>query len=64
MGEYLSLSDAARYLGCSRVKITQLVKDGVLPYTVNALDKRAKLVSKDDLDKLKTAPAATELKAS
>ncbi len=64
MGEYLSLSDAAKYLGCSRVKITQLVRDGTLRYTVSALDKRAKLVSKDDLDDLKRAPAAMERKAS
>ena len=57
MGKYLSLSDAAKYLGCSRVKITQLIRDGLLPYTVSALDKRPKLVSTDDLDALKRAPA-------
>ncbi len=50
---YLPLMEAARYLGVSRVKLAQLVRDGVLPYTTSPIDKRVKLFKKSDLDAFK-----------
>ena len=54
--EYLTLTQAAEYLRVSRMKVWQLVKNGVLPATTSHLDKRLKLVRKSDLDKLNSEP--------
>jgi hypothetical protein len=53
---YLPLIRAAEYIGVSRVKLSQLTKDGVIPFTTSPLDKRVKLFKLGDLDKLKNAP--------
>jgi hypothetical protein len=53
---YLPLMRAAEYIGVSRVKLSQLAKDGVIPFTTSPLDKRVKLFKLGDLDKLKNAP--------
>ena len=39
-------------LGVSKNKIWNLVKDGVLPAIPNPLDRREKLVKREDVDKL------------
>lgn len=49
----MKLRDAAAYLGVSHAKITRLVELGVLPYTVDRLDLRKKLVLVEDLDRIK-----------
>jgi hypothetical protein len=54
--EYLPLKDAAKYLGVSRVKLSQLARDGILAYVTSPLDKRVKLFKRSDLDVLKTGP--------
>lgn len=48
--EYVPLMQAARYLGVSRVKLNQLIKEGAIAYTVSAIDRRFKLIKKSDLD--------------
>jgi hypothetical protein len=53
---YLPLMRAAEYIGVSRVKLSQLAKDGVIPFTTSPLDKRVKLFKLGDLDKMKHAP--------
>ncbi len=50
MIEYLKLHEAALYLGVSRMKLSRMVQEGVLPCVTSPLDKRVKLFSKDDLD--------------
>lgn len=58
--EYLPLSQAADYIGVSRVKLSQLVKQGLIPYETSELDRRVKLFRKHDLDQLKRPrPAQT-----
>jgi hypothetical protein len=53
---YLPLMRAAEYIGVSRVKLSQLAREGVIPFTTSPLDKRVKLFKLGDLDKLKNAP--------
>jgi hypothetical protein len=54
--EYLPLTQAAEYVGVSRVKFGNLVKDGAISYTLSQLDKRVKLFKRADLDRLKNEP--------
>lgn len=54
--EYLPLMQAAEYVGVSRVKLGQLVKEGIIPYVTSPLDKRVKLFKRADLEQLKNAP--------
>jgi hypothetical protein len=45
--------EAQRLLGVSHTKMAQLLKEGVLSYYLNPLDKRVKLVSKTEVLSLK-----------
>jgi hypothetical protein len=56
--EYLPLMEAAKYLGVSRVKLSQLAKDGAVAYATSPLDKRVKLFKLADLDQLRRSPGA------
>lgn len=49
----MKLCDAAAYLGVSAALISRLVKAGQLPYFIDPLDRRLKLVSVADLNRLK-----------
>jgi excisionase family DNA binding protein len=51
--EYMTLNEAKEYLGVSRVKISQLVRDGKLKTSENPLDSRSKLVKSEEVKKLK-----------
>lgn len=51
--DYMNLKEAREYLGVSRVKMTKLVKDGVIQTIKNPLDSRSSLVKKEDIEKLK-----------
>ena len=54
--EFLPLMRAAKYLGVSRVKLSQLAREGLISYVTSPLDKRVKLFNRNDLDLLKQAP--------
>jgi hypothetical protein len=45
--------EAQRLLGVSHTKMAQLLKEGVIPYYLNPLDKRVKLVSRAEILSLK-----------
>jgi excisionase family DNA binding protein len=62
--EFLSMMDAAEYLAVSRVKLSQLVKEGTIPYVTSPLDKRLKLFRRADLDTLRAAPRPTKMPAA
>jgi excisionase family DNA binding protein len=49
----LELSKAAEYLNVSRRKVWSLVKEGMLQYKQDPLDKRRKLFKLQDLKRLK-----------
>ena len=67
--QYVTMTEAQAILGVSRFKIWQLVKDGRLPTFQSELDRRQKLIRRNDLDALrepreleprgKAAPVAT-----
>jgi DNA-binding MarR family transcriptional regulator len=50
---YMNLKEAREYLGISRVKMTKLVKVGVVKTTPDPLDSRSQLVKLEDIQKLK-----------
>ena len=52
--EYLTMTEAREYLGISKPKLWRLVRDGALPVYSDALDKRRRLVRKDDIEKLRS----------
>jgi hypothetical protein len=54
--DYLPLMEAAKYLEVSRVKLSQLARDGIIPFETSPLDKRVKLFKVADLDTLKSGP--------
>lgn len=51
--DLITTSEARRLLGVSAVKMAQLIRDGVIPFFTNPLDKREKLVSKSQVEALK-----------
>jgi excisionase family DNA binding protein len=55
--ELATISEAARFLGVSRTKVWQLVKNNIIPYQKDPLDDRKKLIRKTDLEQLKRASA-------
>jgi hypothetical protein len=50
---YMNLREAKGYLGISRVKMTKLVRDGVVRTIPDPLDARSQLVKIEDIEKLK-----------
>jgi excisionase family DNA binding protein len=57
--EYLSMKEAAKYLGVSDVKMRRLIGKGLLKVSCDPLDDRKRLVEKRELDTLKK-PRAVE----
>jgi len=55
MTEKMTLTEAARYLGVSRVTMSALVKRGKVKVATDPLDTRKKLIKVTDLNKLKEA---------
>ncbi|MBV9278532.1 MAG: helix-turn-helix domain-containing protein [Chloroflexi bacterium] len=54
----VTMKEAARLLGISNAKIWRLVKDGALPAHQNPLDRREKLIRREDVERLHAqAPA-------
>ena len=51
--EFLTFSEAAGYLGVSRVTLWRRVRDGSLPTHQTSSSKREKLVKRKDLDALR-----------
>lgn len=53
---YLTLIEAAEYLGISRAKLSVMVREGELKLTKSTFDKRVKLFRKEDLDVFLSQP--------
>ena len=51
--KYLSLSEAAKYLGVSRVTVWRRIRDGTLASYQASTSRREKLVRRRDLDELR-----------
>lgn len=50
--DFLTVQEAAEYLGASRFKVARLIGDGLLDTFTTPLDKRRRLVRREDLDRL------------
>jgi hypothetical protein len=64
MATMMQLGEAADYLGVSRVKMWQMVRDGLIAYEEDALDRRVKLFQVSDLNKLKKRSTRKERKTA
>lgn len=47
--DLITTSEAKALLGCSAVKMAQLIKDGVIRHFTDPLDRRVKLVSRQEI---------------
>lgn len=56
--EYMNLTEAHKYIGCSWSKLTSLISSGKIPFEADPLDNRVKLVKRSDLDKLRSRRCA------
>ncbi len=54
MDDKLTIKEAAEYLGVSRVKVNNLIRQGMLTAESNVLDAREKLIPLPQLADLKT----------
>jgi excisionase family DNA binding protein len=52
--DFLTLTDAARYLGVSRQTLWRRIREGVIPVHVSEFNRRERLVKRADLDRVRT----------
>lgn len=52
-GETMTVAEAQRALGVSKVKMARLIAEGALHAEPDPLDKRYKLISREEVDALK-----------
>ncbi|MEO0250012.1 MAG: hypothetical protein ABIN58_10895 [candidate division WOR-3 bacterium] len=52
--DFMSLTEAQLYLGVSRIKMSKLVREKNLEVFTDPLDKRKKLLRREDVERLKT----------
>jgi hypothetical protein len=45
--EYVSVAEARHILGVSEPKIAQMIRDGLLPWEPNPVDKRGKIIKRE-----------------
>ena len=50
--EYVTVREAGELLGVSKVKMAQLLRDGVLSAQESVLDRRVKLILRADVERL------------
>lgn len=60
--DFMSLKEAREHLGVSKVKIIHLVRDSKVKLYDDPLDRRKKLIRKDDLTKLSQPRERLEVK--
>lgn len=59
MSSAVTMTEAARRLGITRVTLRRLVREGVLPTMENPLDKRQRLIPESALKTLQPTPSTT-----
>lgn len=47
--DLITVADARKLLGVSHTKMSQLIRDGLIEYRPNLLDRREKLISKAEV---------------
>ena len=53
--ELMTVAEATQYLGIGNKKMSQLLKEGVLAWRADVLDKRIKLVKRRDVEALRAS---------
>ncbi len=53
MAKTVTVEEARKELGISKVTIARLIKEGIIKTESNPLDRRSKLVRRQELDRLK-----------
>jgi excisionase family DNA binding protein len=53
MQDFLTLTDAARYLGVSRQTLWRRIREGSIPVHVSDVNRRERLVKRTDLDRFR-----------
>jgi len=51
-GEYVSVAEAREILGVSKPRMTEMLKDGTLPWEPNPVDRRGKILRRVDVLRL------------
>ena len=51
--ERIKVTEAQRLLGVSKKKMASLLSEGTLPFELDPLDKRVKLINRADVDRLR-----------
>jgi len=54
MQDFLTLNEAATYLGVSRQTLWRRIREGVLPVHISEINRRERLVKRADLDRVRT----------
>jgi len=57
--DFMSLTEAQLYLGVSRIKMSKLAREKGLEIFTDPLDKRKKLLRREDVERLKTPTPQT-----
>jgi excisionase family DNA binding protein len=50
--ELMKVTEVQRLLGVSKKKMASLLAEGTLPFTLDPLDKRVKLINRADVERL------------
>ncbi len=58
--QWLDVTTAREYLGCSRWLLWDRIRRGELPYASDPLDRRRRLIRRADLESLKTIKTERE----
>jgi excisionase family DNA binding protein len=50
--DYMTVAEATQHLGVGNKKMAKLLKEGTLPWQLDPLDGRSKLIKRSDVDTL------------
>jgi excisionase family DNA binding protein len=50
--KYLAVQEAAHFLGVTRAKVSQMLRDGDLKFHRDPLDKRIRLIAREELEEV------------
>lgn len=59
LSEYMTATEARLMLGVSKGKLAEWLADGTLPWIESAYNKRAKLIRREDVERLARQPRSS-----
>lgn len=57
--EFMTVTEARLYLGVSKGKMAEWLADGTLPWVESPYNKRAKLIRREDVERLERQPRSS-----